>query len=44
MSNKTYHLKNQQKLAKFIEQLKKKNDPKQNYTKTTGNRRGARTN
>jgi hypothetical protein len=37
MSNKTYHLKNQEKLAKFIEQQKKKDcnlDKKKKDAKT----------
>lgn len=44
MSNKTYHLKNQEKLQKFIEQQKKKNDIKQHSSKGKSNMRGARTN
>lgn len=44
MSNKTYHLKNQEKLAKFIEQQKKQNDPKSNSTKNKNNSRGSRAN
>lgn len=44
MSNKTYHLKNQEKLQKFIEQQKKKNDIKPNSSKNKSNSRGARTN
>lgn len=44
MSNKTYHLKNQEKLQKFIEQQKKKNDSQSNNSKGKGNSRGARTN
>lgn len=44
MSNKTYHLKNQEKLAKFIEQQKKKDDSKSNSAKNKNNSRSARTN
>ena len=45
MSNKTYHLKNQEKLQKFIEQQKKKaNDPKPNSSTNKSNMRGSRTN
>jgi len=44
MSNKTYHLKNQEKLQKFIEQQKKKNDPKPNSSTNKNNMRGSRTN
>lgn len=44
MSNKTYHLKNQEKLAKFIEQQKKKDDTQPNRTKNKNNSRGSRTN
>lgn len=44
MSNKTYHLKNQMKLQKFIEEQKKKNDSKSNNTKDKRDSRGARTN
>lgn len=44
MTNKTYHIKNQIKLQKFIEQLKKKNDPKPNNSKNTRDSRSTRTN
>lgn len=44
MSNKTYHLKNQMKLQKFIEQQKKKDDSKSNRPKDKSNSRGTRTN
>lgn len=44
MSNKTYHLKNQEKLQKFIEQQKKKNDVKSNSSKDKKNSRNSRTN
>lgn len=44
MSNKTYHLKNQEKLQKFIEQQKKKNDIKSNSSKDKNNMRSTRTN
>lgn len=44
MSNKTYHLKNQEKLAKFIEQQKKKDDPKPSSSKNKSNSRSTRTN
>lgn len=44
MSNKTYHLKNQEKLQKFIEQQKKKDDFKSNRSKDKSNSRGTRTN
>lgn len=44
MSNKTYHLKNQEKLQKFIEQQKKKDDTKSNSQKNKSNSRSARTN
>lgn len=44
MSNKTYHLKNQEKLQKFIEQIKKKDDIKSNRTKDKSNMRGTRAN
>lgn len=44
MSNKTYHLKNQEKLQKFIEQQKKKNDSQSNNSKGKSNSRGTRTN
>lgn len=44
MSNKTYHLKNQEKLAKFIEQQKKQNDSKSNNSKNKSNSRGSRAN
>jgi hypothetical protein len=44
MSNKTYHLKNQEKLQKFIEQQKKKDDLKPNSQKNKSNSRSARTN
>lgn len=44
MSNKTYHLKNQEKLAKFIEQQKKKDDSKPNSAKNKNNNKGTRTN
>lgn len=44
MSNKTYHLKNQEKLAKFIEQQKKQNDSKSNHSKNKSNSRGSRAN
>lgn len=45
MSNKTYHLKNQEKLQKFIEQQKKKaNDSQQHSTKNKNNSRSTRTN
>lgn len=45
MSNKTYHLKNQEKLQKFIEQQKKKaNDSQSNNSKNKSNNRGTRTN
>ena len=44
MTNKTYHLKNQEKLQKFIEQQKKKDDVKSNSSKNKGNNRGTRAN
>lgn len=44
MSNKTYHLKNQEKLQKFIEEQKKKNDSKQHSSKNTNNSTRTRTN
>ncbi len=44
MSNKKYHLKNQEKLQKFIEQQKKKNDTKSDGSKDKGNMRSTRTN
>lgn len=44
MSNKTYHLKNQEKLQKFIEQQKKKDDLKQYSTKNKSNSRSTRAN
>ena len=44
MSNKTYHLKNQEKLQKFIEQQKKKDDPKRDNKKDKNNLRSTRTN
>lgn len=44
MSNKTYHLKNQEKLQKFIEQQKKKDDSKSSNSKNKSNNRGARSN
>jgi hypothetical protein len=44
MSNKTYHLKNQEKLQKFIEQQKKKDDLKPNSQKDKSNSRGTRAN
>lgn len=44
MSNKTYHLKNQEKLQKFIEQQKKKDDSKSGNSKNKSNNRGTRAN
>ena len=44
MSNKTYHIKNQEKLQKFIEQQKKKNDIKSDRGKNKSNSRSTRTN
>lgn len=44
MSNKTYHLKNQEKLQKFVEAQKKKHDPKSNSQKDKRDSRGSRTN
>lgn len=44
MSNKTYHLKNQEKLQKFIEEQKKKNDSQSNKGKNTNNSTRTRTN
>ena len=44
MSNKTYHLKNQEKLQKFIEQQKKKDDIKPNSKQNKSNSRGTRAN
>ena len=38
MSNKTYHLKNQEKLQKFIEQQKKKDDIKKIKEKKDGSK------
>ncbi len=44
MSNKTYHLKNQEKLQKFIEQQKKKDDTKRDNKKDKNNLRSTRAN
>lgn len=44
MSNKTYHLKNQEKLQKFIEEQKKKNDTQSNKGKNTNNSTRTRAN
>ena len=44
MANKTYHLKNQEKLQKFIAQQKKKDDIKPINKANTNNSRSTRTN
>lgn len=44
MSNKTYHLKNQEKLQKFIEEQKKKNDTQSGKSKNTNNSTRTRAN